>query len=360
MKMLRTSKASETEFYLPKATGRVLHLLTALPPVVCGVGDYGVCLNRKLAEDYGMTPRLYTPPSGDSAGAKSASLRSELQSADAVILEYANYGYQRYGIPYWLLQALSQWKTSGKRLVTVFHELYAVGKPWSTAFWTSPPQRYVTRELALLSDGMITTTDRHAEILRSWEAKIDVRVLPVPSNVGEIRVLPVAESREIELIVFGLAGTRKRVYLQNEANWARIRSVMRNVTVHDIGPPVDLPLAELTGLPCVAHGHVPAPELSAMLGTARWGIVDYYQSTLEKSGVFAAYCAHGVVPIVLRHSTPAGSTLKEGRHFLTPFCCELINGKPSELSQSVHQWYAGHAMAKHARIIHQLLGLKDA
>src|SRR6185436_19789436 len=104
MKMLRTSKASETEFYLPKVTGRVLHLLTALPPVVCGVGDYGVCLNRKLGEDYGMTPRLYTPPSGDSAGAKSASLRSELQSADAVLLEYANYGYQRYGIPYWLLQ----------------------------------------------------------------------------------------------------------------------------------------------------------------------------------------------------------------------------------------------------------------
>lgn len=335
---------------------RVLHLLTAMPPVVCGVGDYGLCVNRKLAEDYEVRPQLYAPLSGDSTSAKRETLKAALQFADAVILEYANYAYQRYGIPYWLLQTLSQWKTSGKRLVTVFHELYAFGKPWSTAFWTSAPQRYVTRALALLSDGMITTTDRHAEILQSWEPKINVRVLPVPSNVGEIRLLSIAKAREIELIVFGLGRTRERVYLQNEADWKLIRNTIGNVTIHDVGPPVNLPLPELTGFPCIVHGHVPASVLSAMLGTTRWGIVDYYQSNLEKSGVFAAYCAHGVVPIVLRHSTPSDSILEEGRHFLTASSRELSPEKLPELSRTVHQWYAGHSLVEHAQVIHQLLG----
>jgi hypothetical protein len=339
---------------------RVLHLLTALPPVVCGVGDYGVCLNRKIAEDYDITPQLYAPSSDDDPGAKKAKLRLALESADAVILEYSNYGYQRYGIPYWLLHAISQWKTGSRRLVTVFHELYAFGRPWSTAFWTSAPQRYVARDLARLSDGMITTTDRHAEILRSWQTAVNVRVLPVPSNVGEMQVLPLAEPRDIELIVFGLAGTRKRVYLQNEAKWERIRNAIGHVTVHDVGPALNLPLTELTGLPCVVHGHLSAPNFSAMLEKARWGIVDYYQSTLEKSGVFAAYCAHGVIPIVLRHSTPAGSSLKEGTHFLTLSSCELIRKNTSELSRRAHQWYSGHGIDQHARVIHKLLGLENA
>jgi hypothetical protein len=259
-----------------------------------------------------------------------------------------------------MFQELSRWKSVDKRLVTVFHELYAVGKPWSTAFWTSPPQRYVARQLALLSDAMFTTTDRQAEILRSWDAKREVLVLPVPSNVGEPSELRGAEAREIELIVFGLAGTRRRVYLHNDENWTHLRTVMGNVTIHDIGPPVNLPVTELTGLPYIEHGQVPAPVLSAMLGNARWGMIDYYQSTLEKSGVFAAYCAHGVVPIVLRHSTPPNSTLKEGRHFLTPFRCELIHERTSELSRTSHQWYIGHALAQHAHLIHQLLRLKDA
>lgn len=339
---------------------RVLHLLTALPPVVCGVGDYGVCVNQKIADDYGITPQLYAPLSDDDSDAKKAKLRRALDSADAVILEYSNYGYQRHGIPYWLLQAISQWKMGSKRLVTVFHELYAFGRPWSTAFWTSAPQRYVARDLARLSDGMITTTDRHAEILRSWQTAIDVRVLPVPSNVGEMRVPPLAGPRDIELIVVGLDRTRRRVYLQNEANWGRIRNALGNVTVHDVGPEVNLALTELTGLPCVVHGHVAAPTLSAMLEKARWGIVDYHQSTLEKSGVFAAYCAHGVMPIVLRHSTPSGSSLKEGTHFLTLSSSELIRNNTSELSRRAHQWYTGHGIDQHAQVIHKLLELEDA
>jgi hypothetical protein len=283
-----------------------------------------------------------------------------LESADAVILEYSNYGYQRYGIPYRLLQALSRWKTSGKRLVTVFHELYAFGKPWSTAFWTSGPQRYVARDLARLSDGMITTTDRHAKILRSWEPNVHVSVLPVSSNVGEMQVLSPADARENHLIVFGLPRTRMRVYLQNQDNWERIRKAMGNVTVHDVGPKVDLPLTELTGLPCVVHGQIPASPLSAMLETARWGIVDYHESTLEKSGVFAAYCAHGVIPIVLRHSTPAGSTLQQGTHFLTPLCCDVTRERSRELSRMSHQWYIGHGIAQHALAVHKLLGVEDA
>jgi hypothetical protein len=335
----------------------IVHIVTAIPPVVCGVGDYGFCINEQLGHEYGFSPRLYVPEPSHLATKKAADLKLTLQSAEAVILEYSPYGYQRYGIPWWLLRTLSQWKACGfgRRLVTIFHELYAVGRMWSSAFWTAPPQRYVTQKLAKLSDGAITTTRRQAEILKAWNPRMELALLAVPSNVGEIPDEQLNRYRDATIVAFGQIGTRKRLYLENQESWASLRAAMPAAVIHDLGTSTDLPISKLTGLDSICHGHLPPSEVSALLRSARFGVLDYGRSTLDKSGVFAAYCAHGVVPIVFRHSTPHSSAVREGRHFLIPSSPELTRADPLRLSQDAHRWYSDHNLRKHSRVIHSLL-----
>jgi hypothetical protein len=340
-----------------KLANDVLHVATALPPSVCGVGDYGFCVNEKIGQISGAFPLLFAPQMNQPVADRALHLERTLEQIQAVILEYSLYAYQQYGIPYWLLRVLSRWKASGsaKRMITVFHELYATGKIWSTAFWTSPPQRYVSRKIAELSDGGITTTHRQADILRVWNPAMKLAVLSVPSNVGELPFEQIGFEREISLVVFGQAGTRKRAYLGNETGWTKIRSWMPNAVIHDVGPPTGLAVSELTGLCCIHHGHLSAQETSALLRNSQFGILDYANSTLDKSGVFAAYCAHGVFPIVLRHSTPANSAVREGEHFWSPDSLKTHANNFRQLSRNAHLWYRGHDLAEHSRTICDLL-----
>jgi hypothetical protein len=320
------------------------------------VGDYGAAVNAKLIVDHGFDAELWTPKSSHSGSSKSAELRAALCDADAAVLEYSLYSYQRYGIPHWMVGALADWKSGAKRLVTVFHEIYANGMPWSTAFWTSPPQRYVSRRIATLSDGMITTTERHGRILRNWAPQRKIVVLPVPSNIGEPSAL--SPHRENAIAVFGLSGSRGRAYWNQAEKWAAVRRALGNVTLHDIGPPVNLPLTELTGLPCVVHGQVTTAEASSILSAVRWGVLDYHNSTLQKSGVFAAYCAHGLAPIVFRHSTPPGTGIEKGREFAVVSTGGLQPADAAEISQNAYRWYGDHALKEHTEAIHQLLRLR--
>src|SRR5262245_419322 len=67
--------------------------------------------------------------------------------ASAVLLHFSGYGYQKRGIPLWLVQGLRNWsrRASGISLVTIFHELYATGRPWQSSFWLSPMQISIAR-----------------------------------------------------------------------------------------------------------------------------------------------------------------------------------------------------------------------
>jgi hypothetical protein len=276
------------------------------------------------------------------------------------VLQYSCYGYQRYGIPNWLARALAQWKAAepGRRLVTMFHELYAMGKPWSMSFWTSAPQRYVARSLVQLSDAAITTTHRQAKILRAWNSKIEIALLPVSSNVGELPEDQEARPREDNLIAFGLRGTRERLYRDNPEGWAMIRERMPRAVIHDVGPPTALPIAEWTGLRCESHGELSPARISELFGATRYGVLDYTRSTLDKSGVFASYCAHGMVPIVFRHATPPSSGVKEREHYVTPSSSDWSDRETARISRNARVWYGQHDLAQHARTTYRMLSLE--
>src|SRR5438093_5969188 len=149
-------------------------IVPGLPPVISGVGDYAYLLARQLRAAHDIHTRFvvcdarwqgakdFEEFSVDRIRAQqSEELEKELGASgmpSTVLLHYVGYGYQKRGCPFWLVQALESWKKrdTNRRLVVMFHELYAFGPPWRSSFWTSPLQRGLTKSLALLSDHCVT------------------------------------------------------------------------------------------------------------------------------------------------------------------------------------------------------------
>jgi hypothetical protein len=72
-------------------------------------------------------------------------------------------------------------------LVAIFHELYASGRPWQSAFWLSPLQKHIARSILNLSSLAITPTDLYRKRLSRFrkDSAIKITTMPVFSNVGE-------------------------------------------------------------------------------------------------------------------------------------------------------------------------------
>ena len=103
-----------------------------------------------------------------------------------VLLHYVNYGYQKRGVPFRLVSALRELRSHGStRVVTVFHELYASGPPWRSAFWLKPFQKRVAQSIARLSDACVMTSETARAQLGRLAPGISISVQPVPSGFGK-------------------------------------------------------------------------------------------------------------------------------------------------------------------------------
>src|SRR5437763_11985208 len=150
-------------------------IIPRLPPLVDGIGDYALSLAQLLREEIDVdTHFIVTDPAWTGVGQidgfevthlsarSTGELLSALPANDAtVLLHYEGYGYATRGCPLWLVNALEQWRAEDnrRRLVTMFHELYATGPPWTSAFWLSSVQRKLMTRLARLSDPWMTSLE---------------------------------------------------------------------------------------------------------------------------------------------------------------------------------------------------------
>jgi hypothetical protein len=192
----------------------------------------------------------------------------------------------------------AEWRTA--RVVTFFHELYATGWPWRRAFWQSARQRRVAERIARASDALMTNREQSARWLESVTGRPagSVPHLPVPSNVGEPESVPAYEDRPPHAVVFGGVGHKRKFLTGHGARrTAQACRALGITRITDIGAPTPIdhrPFKE-AGVEVVQTGYLPKEEVSALLLDARVGFADYNPDYLEKSGVLAAYSAHGVV-----------------------------------------------------------------
>jgi hypothetical protein len=277
-------------------------------------------------------------------------LLSAETNARAVVLHFSGYGYEKRGVPLWLIQGLRIWKrcAGGMPLLTIFHELYATGRPWQSAFWVSPLQRHIARSILNLSWAAITPTDLYSKRLSEWRDgdATKITAMPVFSNVGEPGCGSAPCARTAAAVVFGLAGVEDRLFGIYRSEIERIVSALGIEKVFDVGPRLSSIPRILAGTPVISKGVLPQRAVSELLQQARFGFLAYPLDLIGKSGVFAAYAAHGVVPIVFSDKQGSFDGLQPSRHFLDGlrFGTRVDAEDLASIQGKLFTWYTSHSV----------------
>ncbi len=337
----------------------LLQLVPRLPPAIDGLGDYAALLGAGLTEA-GVACHYLVGDPGWRCGegplpttvlpARTAqALVDALADHDQVLVHFVNYAYEpTRGCPHWLIDGLTRWRVQGRgrRLLVMFHELYAMAWPWRKAFWYSASQRALSARLAHLADGCWTSNHRYG----AWLTRVLGRAVPcwpVLSNIGEPLAVPPSHVRAPALVVFGRAVNRQRAYTSMRDDLIAWCARLRINELHDVGAPLSSPPA-WAGLRTICHGLLPAAELSRLLMTVRLGVIHNDGSPLAKSGVMAAYAAHGVVPLC-EGGHLAADGLVPGYSMLD--ATTTPTSSTCEVGVRAHDWYRGHGRAPLTRAV---------
>jgi len=361
----------------------LLQIVPKVPGGIDGVGDYALTIAKKLHENFGCETVFATfkTSSGENAGGfEVLSLDRLLDEPsgkyDHVLLHYVNYGFQKRGVPFSLLSILHELRRQHRgRFVTIFHELYASGPPWTSAFWLQPLQIHLAKSVGRLSDACIVSSDNFRRELQRMVPNAHVELHPVPSGLGEPSLSPghIANRDPHQWVIVGGTALVERSLRSFRQLLSRIPDSVAPRTLVVLGGH-DNPVARslLVDLPIESEyrPRIAAAEASEILKTCSFGWFNYFHrpdvetSVILKSSAFASACAHGVIP-VFPHRGSAVSL--DGDHLPGPFFVERDRSEipdaheRAKISADIYDWYQRHASSEHLiRGIVEMLGLGAA
>jgi hypothetical protein len=282
----------------------ILLIAPQYPPAINGLGDYALRLGEGLtAAGYRVhytglpqpTPVTVQPYVPLQTNGTHLLQLVQQQQIHTVILNYSGYGYQRKGVPLWLVTALEQVKQKGVRIIIFFHELYASGPPWTSAFWLHQAQKRIFKELYRLSNACFCSNGRMAALIAAATRDKGKKnsCIGLFSNIPEPNKLLNWQQKQSRLIVFGHPAMR----LQTYAVLSRYSSnllLLDIAEIVDIGISVDAQKIPKLPIPIKVLGVLTPEQISAELQQSRFGAMVYPDALLGKSGVLAAYLAHGL------------------------------------------------------------------
>ncbi len=338
----------------------ILQISPKVPPAIDGIADYAFTLASGLEQQQIHTHFMAFPSERNAAAANrfptvslpvddpSAFVAAVPASVQKVILHYSDYPYDpTFGAPFWLVRALRVLKHQRSLpLLVMFHEFpsfYLLKK----TFYRFPWQRSVAWQLAALAD-VVITNNAVTKTLLAKRLSQPIINLPVFSNIGELAQPAPLAQRQRRLVVFGTPGRRARIYQRSQAMLIHSCQRLGIAEICDIGASLHLNEPAIAGVRLVEMGEQPAAVVSRLMADSMAGIVySTDNSRLTKSGVFATYCAHGLVPIVTEASSPMSDGLQAGTHFL--FAGEQSSVPDDNYFQTIaraaHQWYSCHNQA---------------
>lgn len=334
-------------------------------PGAGGVRDYADALAEqwnRLGLDSELLALTQAQAAQQSLAERLQRRQSQRGSSCALLLHYSGYGFQRRGLCHWLAHEVEQARLrcgDSVRVTTMFHELFACGPPWRSAFWLASAQARIAARLARASHQVLTNTAQHARWLSDKAGKDKaIAVWPVFSNAGEPPERRAAAVRSNQLIVFGSASTRRRALAQLPRHAALLMKLgIRSVVEVGSGERAGMATSELAYR---FVGRLDTAELGYALQQATFGLIDYPPALLAKSGVFAAYAAHGNVVLNTSGAGTDSDGLSRGRHFLildksTPTMFEPL--AQQAMADAAHAWYLSHALGVQARALAATLGV---
>ncbi len=348
----------------------VTAIVPRLPPAIDGLGDYGLNLAKQMRQDFDLvTDFVVGEPNWSSQAfvegfavkqvAKQSStylleLLPNNRKRNTVLLHYVGYGYAKRGCPVWLVEGLERWRKAAdnRHLVTMFHEIYAFGPIWTSQFWTSPSQRHLAARLVRLSDRCLTSKQGYAEIISKFSQgkHSTIPALPVFSNVGEPEHHTNLSERPRRLVVFGGRGPRSRVYQHSRSSLQRTCRELEIEEILDIGLALDFEIEPVNNIPITCLGVKSAQEISSLLSSSAVGFFNYHTKFLTKSGIFAAYCAHRLLPIGVWYESQDEDGLEAGKHYwLGDKYQHTMNLSAGQIiADQAYAWYQNHQLSVQA------------
>jgi len=342
---------------------RLIQVVPRLTPARCGVSDHAILLAQELETAFGIETAFVVLNSDEACSvsypaihcAPAHLLHACLSLSEgrpgAILVHLSGYGYSADGAPTLLADALANVKADRRfRIAVYFHELFATGMPWRSAFWHSRRQRKAVHRIAEGCDLLLTSSQYYADWLQREPARrsaTPVQLLPMFSNVGETQEATPIAQREPVMTVFGLAATRQIAYKK----LAPLAGMLHDLGIEeilDIGPEFAVPI-ELNGIPVRRMGVLATDHVASLLSQTTFGFLACNPLHLAKSGVCASYCAHGTIPVLAATFSEEIDGLKDGVNVLSPLTAKAAReaGLVS-CSNAAWHWYSKHNLRTHA------------
>jgi hypothetical protein len=161
-------------------------------------------------------------------------------------------------------------------------------------------------------------------------------------------------ARRPVMVVFGLPGNRQRSYARLSSMGSTLK-LLGTTEIVDIGPEFDAP-SMLHGIPVRPMGLLSAADLASVLSQSMFGFVPHPPFCSGKSGIFAALCANGTIPVLAESFSEEIDGLKDGVHLVTPRTAKsVLTAGPEHCSAAGWRWYMGHKLHVHAETYARLL-----
>jgi hypothetical protein len=356
---------------------KILQIIPSPPNCADGVADYALLLATQMLKDAQLKTQflvfridleveptiINNFPLIRLPDHQPQSLYSSVpEDIEVIILHFSAYPYFNTsfrgvfgrGTPFWFVDALKSLVQNRKiKLIVMFHELPKLH--WKQFFFfnfLNPIHSSISRGLAKIADIIITNSTYQQAMLSKWSAKNVTKVL-IFSNMGEPDTVFPLTDRQRRLIIFG-GPARTRIYQKHFPALLESCKLLGINEIYDIGPPVEIPECSKIGIRLVKMGFLSQPEISELLLTSFAGCLDYFRCPggLGKSGVFSAYCAHGLVPILTEYDASEADEIYMNQNYLV-LGSKLGNLSTAQLqavANKSHKWYQSHALPRIAEI----------
>jgi hypothetical protein len=365
-------ESCDPEMSFSPAHPLLIQVVPRLTPGRCGVSDQAMILAHQLKSEFGIDSAFAVLNSEERCSLPYATIHCpakklldsclELTSrrGGSILVHLSGSGYSLDGAPTLLADAIEAVMATGQfRMATYFHEIFASGAPWSSAFWHAHRQRKALSRILAKSELVVTSIEHNASWLRRESNRLDsapVELMPIYSPAGETDEPVPFDQRDSILIIFGLAGSRNKAYRQLR----EVRGLVKALDVQeilDIGPECNHPI-EVHGVQVKRLGMLDAADLPAIFSRARFGFVTHEWSYLGRSSVLAGYCAQGVVPVHAGPFARAVDGLAEGVHVVTPRTVDTVRRSGWEAcSRAAWNWYMPHRARVHAERYAKWMGM---
>jgi hypothetical protein len=357
------------------ARDTVLQIVPHLPGTFDGVGDYALNLARSLSANHGISTTFlvagrtsvtskdgYAVISGLNANRCTELARDH----EHVILHYVNYGYQARGVPFLLRAFVKQLRSQLRgKWVTTFHELYASGPPWKSAFWLRPFQVRIARDMIDASTSCVVSNTPIEKAIHAHDPRKKIHLAPVMSNFGEPELADFRTASPRRWAICGGTALIARSLQLFEQLCPEIPEEFAPQHLDVVGGREDVSIITVLDrlkrshpdLPVHHYAEVGRDLASEVLRESSFGFIDYFGAgkvwpgMLLKSTAFAALCAHGVIPVLSHREEPiavVGHALP-GAYYLTPSATNLPRlAQVPEIRRQVYGWYHAHAASPQA------------